>query len=173
MVRRCYEEKSGQSWENVLQHVQKNLDYLPLSSPVVDFYLEQDSQQAVNRYGRIVRSQLKAAAESSMPVSGPMSDVLSSKMRYAKKITPEDQWEAKLSHLSNIRGESSLDEQSDEKEKKAKSESSKDKRKRRSKGKGKRKAEDAHVSMCNKAMFTLDKVNKLLDKFADSSSSSD
>lgn len=75
--------------------------------------------------------------------------------------------------MSNIRGESSLDEQSDEKGKKAKSESSKDKRKRRSKGKGKRKAEDAHVSMCNKAMATLDKVNKLLEKFADSSSSSD
>jgi len=176
-VLRCYEEKSGESWSNVLQHVQANLDCLPLSSPVVEFYFEQESQTAINRIRRIVSSQLKAATDSAGDsVAGPMSEIISSKMRYAKKMMPEERWEAKLSHLSDDSSESSLEEQSDEHENQAKSKKPRNKQKRsKGKGKGKKKgkAEDAHVAMCKKAMSTLDKVNKLLDKYDDSSSSSD
>ena len=170
----------GQSWQNVLQHVRKNLNTLPsTSSQVLEFYTRQDNQQAINRIRRIIRIQLQAAASESNPVSGPMSEILTSKMRYAEKKTPEERYEAKLSHfaIDEESKESSLDELSDVQKQTGvhKDDGQKDKAKKRKRGKGKRKgkAEDAHVAMCNKAMATLNKVNKLFEKYDDSSSSSD
>lgn len=186
LVLRCYNEKNGQSWEDILEHVRDNLDSLPFSSPAVEFYMEKDSKQAINRMRRIISSEMKTSttSESKDAVAGPMSDILSSKLRYAKKKNPEERYETKFAHLASGSSNhssspgpsdhSSSEEQRDVDVKSAKkgAKRKKPQAKGEKRSKGKSKAQDMHVAMCKKAMKTLDKVNMLLDKYADSSASS-
>ena len=46
---RCYQEKGGQSWEEVLEHVRDRLDSLPFYHLTIEFYMKQDDQPAIKR----------------------------------------------------------------------------------------------------------------------------
>ena len=75
---RCYEEKGGQSWEEVLEQVRDSLDSLPFNRPTVEFYMEQDDRPAIKFIRRTISAEMKTATaemktatavESKSPVS--------------------------------------------------------------------------------------------------------
>ena len=90
-----------------------------------------------------------------------MSRIISQKMRYARKLTPEERRDEKFHHFA----ESSSDSIGGEPEEEPKPLLC-TKRSKKSKHKGKRRvAEEAHVAMCQKAMKTMERINKLLNKY--------
>ena len=100
-----------------------------------------------------------------------------SKMRYARKFTPEERRLSKFAQSSDSCEDKPSIERGDpsggEEEKPA--EPAKAPKKRGDKGKKRREkcgkeANQAHTQMCNKAMRMMDKINSLLDKFEDTDS---
>ena len=58
----AYNQRCDQGWAAVLKRVQEKIEEVPLSSRVVDYYLERDEATVIHRIKRIVREELKEAA---------------------------------------------------------------------------------------------------------------
>ena len=58
----AYNQRCDQRWAVVLKRVQEKIEEVPLSSRVVDYYLERDEAIVIRRIKRIVREEMKEAA---------------------------------------------------------------------------------------------------------------
>ena len=117
----AYNQHCDQRWAAVLKRVQEKIEEVPLSSRVVDYYLERDEAIVIRRIKRIVREEMKEAARMTInneSVNTPRAPNAESggsltvrrQMKYAKKRTPEERREAKLLEFADIDSDEDVEE---------------------------------------------------------------
>lgn len=152
LVSDSYNMVCGKDWSAVVEIARKRVLEYGLPPRVIKIYTESDASKLITRMKNIMRRMAppssSAKSTSTTVLSKAKND--SDKMRYAVKRTPAQR---KLeSKLVNFVVSSSADEEEEkQKKKKTATEVAKE-------------AQEAHTTMCKKAMETLDKVSNLLTK---------
>ncbi|KXJ29440.1 hypothetical protein AC249_AIPGENE27043 [Exaiptasia diaphana] len=137
-------------WSAVADMARKRvLDY-GLPPRVIKIYMESDDNKLITRMKNVLRKTTPSSSSTSSTTTTTKTD---DKMRYAVKRTPaQRKLESKL-NATFIASSSSSDEEQEEKKKKKKTATE-----------VAREAQEAHTTMCRKAMETLEKVGSLLTK---------
>jgi hypothetical protein len=152
----------------VLKKVQEAIEQEPLNSRVVDYYLETAEATSDKRIQRIVREQLKAASlrsttastSTTTTTSSAASKVIQNQLRYARKRTPEERRQAKMSEFAEISEDADEDDVMPSK------------KSRKTTREATLEAQNAHTEMCKKAtagitLMELRILNKLDRKIDD------
>jgi len=182
-------------WNETLQFMKSHVVSMPVynvlkKQKTVEYYQKAERKAAIKRMKRIVSQNLKKASgenEASSSHSKTMASVIkNSKMRYAKKSTPEERRQSKFDLAANVESTSSEEDENPSIERADYAESElagpsrydddaqtlkKQGSKRKKRGqKYAKEANEAHTKMCNKAMGMMDKINRVLDKYDDTDS---
>ena len=172
IVMEAYLYSGNNGWNAVLRSVREKAEQLPLSSKVIDFYLdEKESSYFIRRMQRIVREETTTAAKDSRrsaststgpptifiedesTARGMAAKVVDRQMRYAKKRTPVERRQEKLNHFVASSSEEAEAEAETPPKKKAKTirEATME-------------AQTTHTKMCTKALEGIRKMSSILDK---------
>lgn len=166
IVIRAHNARIDQGWEAVLKEVKANIEQLPLSSRVVQYYLDSQSNTAIRRIKRIVRESFKEATSKGTDkqprvrneTDAAVEEGLNNQMRYAQKRTPAERKQDKMAHFVD----------SDELESEVETEEAEAENPRRKKAKTLREvtyeAQSAHKEMCQQAMSSMAAMNQVLAK---------
>lgn len=149
---------SGQGWSAVLQRVQENIDKLPLSSRLVEYYMTSEETTAIRRLKRIVREGLKeeSTATNTEQVEETSSktiskEIITKKLKYATKRTPEERRKAKMQEFEDSDNTEGEDECEPKKKKQTVKEVTFE-------------AQKAHTKMCEQATTSMAFMTKVLEK---------
>lgn len=202
IVLKAYHQCTG-GWDEILEFIKSQVALMPgnylKKQKTVEYYNNAEKKAAIKRVQRIVSQNLKKASQDSGPstsntksqpsTSQSMTQMIAkSKMRYARKATPEERRLSKFAHAASVQSSDScgeeppVDPSGDVEDRPAAAEASgsdspprKAPKKKGQKGKKRREklareANQAHAQMCNKAMRMMDKINSVLEKFDDTDS---
>jgi hypothetical protein len=113
LVMEAYNSRIGSGWDAVLQQVKQNIERLPLSSRIVDYYLEGERNNTIKRLKCIVRERMKEEANAATSskdddATRPSKIALDRQIVYVRKRTPEQRRRDKL---DQFRDESEKEEE--------------------------------------------------------------
>ena len=159
LIVECYNLCHGKEWKEVLMFAKHRVTEAGLPEQVVHMYLEQSTERLTQRMKNIIKNALRSpqpATPSTSTAINETSYLIANKMRYAKRITPnERRMEAVKRKMESelLVSSSNSEEEEDqgEKKKKRKMDLAKE-------------AQEAHKKMCEKAMDTMDTVKSILLK---------
>lgn len=175
-------------WDATLNYVKSHIVTMTASNlarkeQIVEYYLTSTKKAAVKRMQRIVSQNMKKSSvgegSTSRESTTMASAIQNSKMRYAKKSTPEERAQRKFDFAANITDSSEEDnvvndeqvvetsrgdDDDCDEDDDAKGSKKPNKKKKRRQNHAK-KASETHTKMCNKAMKMMDKISNMLEKF--------
>lgn len=114
IVMRAYMSSYDEGWHAVLEEVKETVEHLPLSSRLIDYYNQTESDTCIRRIQRIVAAELKNAASERADQTGQphqsgegrssnttprrttTDDIIENQMRYASRKTPEQRKRARM-----------------------------------------------------------------------------
>ena len=160
LIVECYNLCHGKEWKEVLMFAKHRVTEAGLPEHVVHMYLEQSTERLTQRMKNIIKNALRSlqpATPSTSTAINETSNLIANKMRYAKRITPnERRMEAVKKKMESefLVSSSNSEEEEDQGEKK----------KKKRKMDLAKEAQEAHKKMCEKAMDTMDTVKSILLK---------
>ena len=152
LVSDSYNMVNGKDWGAVVKMARERVLEYGLPPRVIKIYTENEEKKLITRMKNIMRRIRPSSSSSPSTSTTVSSKTHNDKMRYAVKRTPaQRKLESKLAAFIASSSEDSDEEEEKQKKTKTVTEVAKE-------------AQEAHTTMCKKAMETLDKVGNLLTK---------
>ena len=155
----CYNVCHGKEWKEVLMFAKHRVTEAGLPEHVVYMYLDQSTERLTQRMKKIIKNALRSpqpATPSTSTAIDETSNLIANKMRYAKRITPN---ERRMEAVKRKMESEFLVSSSNSEEEEAQGE-----KKNKRKMDLAKEAQEAHKKMCEKAMDTMDTVKSILLK---------